>query len=138
AGICANLGLIAHIFVPEGTPTAKLDQMRMFGADIMVVKGSYDDAYYLCRDAAKEFGWYDRNCATNPYLVEGKKTCGLELAEQTAENPVDWVSLAVGDGCTGTAIHKGLVEMVQLGVLPRTPRLLGIQPAGAAPIATAF
>jgi threonine synthase len=138
AGICANLGLAAHIFVPAGTPTAKLDQLRMFGAHVMLVQGSYDDAYYLCRDAAKEFGWYDRNCATNPYLVEGKKTCGLELAEQTALDPVDWVSVAVGDGCTITAIHKGLSEMVQLGVLAKVPRLLGIQPAGAAPIATAF
>lgn len=138
AGICANLGLTAHILVPEGTPTAKLDQLRMFGANIMIVRGSYDDAYYLCRDAAMEFGWYDRNCATNPYLVEGKKTCGLELAVQTAAEPVDWVSVAVGDGCTVTAIHKGLAEMVELGVLSKVPRILGIQPAGAAPITTAF
>ncbi|MGZ4579535.1 MAG: threonine synthase [Nocardioidaceae bacterium] len=138
AGICANLGLTAHIFVPEGTPTAKLDQLRMFGAHVMVIRGSYDDAYYLCRDAAQKFGWYDRNCATNPYLVEGKKTCGLELAEQTAAQPVDWVSVAIGDGCTVTAIHKGLAEMTRLGMLPKVPRLLGIQPAGAGPIATAF
>nr|WP_240943072.1 threonine synthase [Planosporangium thailandense] len=138
AGICANLGLTAHIFVPDGTPTAKLDQLRMFGADVLIVRGSYDDAYYLCRDAAKEFGWYDRNCATNPYLVEGKKTCGLELAEQMAAEPADWVSVAVGDGCTVTAVHKGLTEMVRLGVIPRLPRILGIQPEGASPIALAF
>jgi threonine synthase len=138
AGICANLGLTAHIFVPDGTPTAKLDQLRMFGANVLMVRGSYDDAYYLCREAAQEFGWYDRNCATNPYLVEGKKTCGLELAEQTAAGPVDWVSVAVGDGCTVTAIHKGLTEMHRLGVLPRLPRILGIQPEGASPIAVAF
>jgi threonine synthase len=132
AGICANLGLTAHIFVPDGTPTAKLDQLRMFGADVLMVRGSYDDAYYLCRDAAREFGWYDRNCATNPYLVEGKKTCGLELAEQMAADPADWVSVAVGDGCTVTAIHKGLA------VIPKMPRILGIQPEGASPIAVAF
>ncbi|MGN6635271.1 MAG: threonine synthase [Oryzihumus sp.] len=138
AGICANLGLNAHIFVPEGTPTAKLDQLRMYGADVLMVRGSYDDAYYLCRDAAQEFGWYDRNCATNPYLVEGKKTCGLELAEQMAADPADWVSVAVGDGCTVTAVHKGLAEMVELGVLAKMPRILGIQPAGASPIAVAF
>jgi threonine synthase len=80
AGICAHVGITAHILVPVGTPTAKLDQLRMFGADVLMVRGSYDDAYDLCREVAEEFGWYDRNCATNPNLVEGKKTCGLELA----------------------------------------------------------
>lgn len=137
AGICANLGLHAHIFVPETTPQAKLDQLRVFGANVMLVRGTYDDAYYLSRDVAKEFGWYDRNCATNPYLVEGKKTCGLELAEQLAEEGADWVSVAVGDGCTVTAIHKGLREMVEIGMISEIPRILAIQPEGAAPIVAA-
>lgn len=138
AGIAANLGLRAHIFVPEATPLAKLEQLHMFGAEVLLVRGSYDDAYYLCREAAREFDWYDRNCATNPFLVEGKKTCGLELAEQLATSPANWVSLAVGDGCTVTAVWKGLKEMHSLGVLDRLPKLLAIQPEGASPIVKAF
>ncbi|MEV0719415.1 threonine synthase [Asanoa sp. NPDC050611] len=133
AGACAVAGLTARIFVPVGTPAGKLAQLAAFGARVMLVRGSYDDAYYLCEDAAREFGWYDRNCAVNPYLMEGKKTCGLELADQLAGTPADWVSVAVGDGCTVAAIGKGLAA----GGHGAT-RLLAVQPAGAAPIVDAF
>ncbi|SDZ48490.1 L-threonine synthase [Asanoa ishikariensis] len=134
AGACAVAGLTARIFVPVGTPAGKLAQLAAFGARVMLVRGSYDDAYYLCEDAAKEFGWYDRNCAVNPYLMEGKKTCGLELADELGDAPADWVSVAVGDGCTVAAIGKGLAE----GGHGTTTRLLAVQPAGAAPIVDAF
>jgi threonine synthase len=86
----------------------------------------------------KEFGWYNRNCAVNPYLVEGKKTCGLEIGEQLGKDPPDWVAVAVGDGCTVAGIWKGMKEMHRLGVLARLPRLLGVQAAGAAPLVDAF
>src|SRR6185295_17895660 len=88
--------------------------------------------------AVAEFGWYNRNCAVNPYLVEGKKTCGLEIGEQFAQHPPDWVAVAVGDGCTIAGIWKGLGEMHRLGVLARLPRLLGVQAAGSAPLVDAF
>ncbi|GIF51518.1 L-threonine synthase [Asanoa ferruginea] len=133
AGACAVAGLTARIFVPVGTPVGKLAQLAAFGAQVMLVRGSYDDAYYLCEDAARAFGWYDRNCAVNPYLMEGKKTCGLELADQLGDARADWVSVAVGDGCTVAAIGKGLAE----GGHGDT-RLLAVQPAGAAPIVDAW
>ncbi|GAA1874703.1 threonine synthase [Asanoa iriomotensis] len=133
AGACAVAGLTARIFVPVGTPAGKLAQLAAFGARVVLVRGSYDDAYYLCEDAARAFGWYDRNCAVNPYLMEGKKTCGLELAEQLRDGPADWVSVAVGDGCTVAAIGKGLAEGGH-----GASRLLAVQPAGAAPIVDAF
>ncbi|GAA2577280.1 threonine synthase [Dactylosporangium fulvum] len=134
AGACAAVGLTARIFVPAATPPGKLAQLAAFGAEVMLVRGSYDDAYYLCEEAAHAFGWYDRNCAVNPYLMEGKKTCALEIADQLGNAGADWVSVAVGDGCTVAALGKGLAEMR----LPRTPRLLAVQPAGAAPIADAW
>ncbi|HJZ83551.1 MAG TPA: threonine synthase [Polyangia bacterium] len=138
AGFCANQGLRAIIFVPASAPEAKIAQLRAFGARVLLVEGSYDQAYYLCQQAVAEFGWYNRNCAVNPYLVEGKKTCGLEIGEQLAEAPPDVVAVAVGDGCTVAGIWKGLFEMHRLGVLPRLPRLLGVQAAGAAPLVDAF
>ena len=138
AGFAANQGLRAIIFVPEHAPEQKIAQLRAFGARVLLVAGSYDQAYYLCQDAVAEFGWYNRNCAVNPYLVEGKKTCGLEIGEQLAADPPDVVSVAVGDGCTIAGIWKGLNEMHRLGVLPRLPRLLGVQAAGASPLARAF
>lgn len=138
AGFAANMGLRAFIFVPETAPEAKVTQLLVYGATVFTVRGSYDQAYYLAMDAAAEFGWYNRNCAINAYLVEGKKTCGLEIGEQLQDSKVDWLAVAVGDGCTIAGIWKGMVEMQRLGVLSHLPRLLGVQAEGAAPIYESF
>ena len=138
AGFAAMAGLPATIFVPRSAPEPKLTQMLAYGAEVRRVRGSYDQAYELCTAECAEHGWYDRNCAVNPYLVEGKKTCGLELGEQCAADPPDWVAVSVGDGCTIAGIAKGLDEMHRLGILPRVPRLLGVQAAGVAPVLEAF
>lgn len=138
AGVCANQGLRAIIFVPATAPEAKIAQLRAFGAKVLLVDGSYEDAYQLCERAVAEFGWYNRNCAVNPYLIEGKKTCGLEIGEQLADDPPDVVSVAVGDGCTIAGIWKGMREMQRLGVLRRPPRLLGVQAEGAAALVDAW
>jgi threonine synthase len=128
AAMCASLGQKAVIFVPERAPAPKLAQLQVFGATVFRVKGSYDEAYALCEEAIAHYGWYPRSAAVNPYLVEGKKTCGLEIAELEA---ADWVAVSVGDGCTIAGIWKGLVEMHALGILSRLPRLLGVQAEGA-------
>ena len=137
AGFCAAQGLKSIIFVPSNAPEAKVAQLRAFGATVLLVQGSYEEAYELCQQSVAEFGWYNRNCAVNPYLIEGKKTCGMEIAEQCATNPPDVVAVSVGDGCTIAGIWKGMKEMKELGIWDRTPRLLGVQPELAAPIATA-
>jgi threonine synthase len=138
AGFAAQLDLKAFIFVPAFAPEAKVAQLLIFGATVFVVDGSYRDAYDLCTEAAEEFGWYNRSAAINPIPVEGKKTAGLEIGEQTAGSVPDWVGVSVGDGCTIAGIWKGLKEMHRFGVIDRLPRLLGTQAAGAAPIADAF
>jgi threonine synthase len=138
AGFCADAGLKAIIFVPAHAPPAKVAQLRAFGATVLLVEGSYDQAYHLCEEACRVHGWYDRNCAVNPYLVEGKKTCGLEIGEQLASDPPDWVVVALGDGCTTAGIWKGMREMQLLGVLPRLPRILAVQAEGAAPLTKAW
>ncbi len=138
AGMCASVGAVAHILVPATVPEAKLAQLQVFGADVILVDAPYDEAYYLCMEAAEEFGWYNRNCAVNPYLVEGKKTGGLELAEQLGAAMPDWVAVAVGDGCTIAGLWKGLEEMRRFGVCDRLPRLLGVQAEGASPLYDAF
>ncbi len=78
AGHAALAGLPAIIFVPQTAPEPKVAQLQVFGATVFAVKSSYDEAYDLCTKACQEFGWYNRNCAINPVLVEGKKTAGLE------------------------------------------------------------
>ena len=131
AGMAAAMGIPATIFVPQRAPEPKLAQLLLFGARVLRVRGTYDRAYDLCMEACARYGWYNRNCAVNPYLVEGKKTAGLEIGEQTADDPPDWVAVSVGDGCTLAGIWKGLVETHALGILPRLPRLLGVQAEGS-------
>jgi len=138
AGLSASLGLDAHIFVPSTAPEAKVAQLLVYGARVFLVEADYDKTYDLCQEAVARFGWYDRSAAVNPYLVEGKKTCGHEIAEDLAATPPDWVSISVGDGCCFAGTWKGLSEMHALGILPRLPRMLGTQADGAAPLVHAF
>jgi threonine synthase len=137
AGAAASVGMEAHIFVPARAPEAKVAQLLIFGAHVYVVEGSYEDAFELSMACAERLGWYNRNSGINPYLVEGKKTVGLEIAEQTLWNPPDWVFASVGDGCSIWGLWKGLREAELLGLTHRSPRLVGVQAAGAAPIAEA-
>ena len=139
AGFSAAVGLPSVIFVPERAPDPKVTQLLVFGAKVIKVKGSYDDAYYLCMDACEKYGWYNRNCAINPYLIEGKKTAGLEIAEQMGNNIPDWIVFSVGDGCTIGGAWKGLKEMALLGFTDgKRPKMLGVQASGSSPIAKAY
>jgi threonine synthase len=138
AGAAASVGLPCVIFVPESAPEPKLAQLLVFGARVLRVRGSYDATWELCQRACARHGWYNRNAAVNPSLVEGKKTAGLEIAEQCGEAVPDWVVVSVGDGCTIAGIGKGLAEMAALGFVPRVPRLLGVQADGARPLVDAF
>ncbi|MHC4143093.1 MAG: threonine synthase [Planctomycetota bacterium] len=138
AGYAAMAGMDATIFVPEFAPEPKIAQLLIYGAEVRRVRGTYAQAYDLCHAACADNGWYNRNCALNPYAIEGKKTCGLELAEQTAQRPADWVVVSVGDGCTIAGIGQGLDQMRALGFIEKRPRLLGVQAEGVHPIAVAF
>jgi threonine synthase len=144
AGAAAAVGLRSTIFVPENAPEPKVMQLLIFGARVVRVKKpasgitAYEAAYDLCTQACERYGWYNRNCAINAYLVEGKKTAGLEIAEQMRFDLPDWVVVSVGDGCTITGVGKGLAEMKRLGWIDRWPKLLGVQAEGAAPIAKTF
>jgi threonine synthase len=138
AGLSAAVGLKSFIFVPQRAPEPKVTQLLIFGATVLKVQGTYENAFDLCRAGCEKFGWYNRNSGTNPFLVEGKKTAGLEIAEQCATNMPDWVVVSVGDGCTIGGIGKGLQEMKTLGLIDRVPRLLGVQAEGARPIVDAF
>lgn len=138
AGQAAQMGLRAFIFVPSRVSEAKLAQMLIYGATVFKVRGTYEDAFRLSMAAADRWGWYNRNSAVNPLLVEGKKTAGLEIAEQFDWEPPDAVVVPVGDGCTIASIEKGLREMRLLGLTSRMPRIIGVQAEGASPIAQAF
>lgn len=138
AGLAAAAGLKTYIFVPQTAPEAKIAQLLIYGAHVFLVRGDYDQAFDLCQAAAEAFGWYNRSCAVNPYLVEGKKTVAYEICEQLGWQAPDLVAVAVGDGCTLAAVWKGFRECQRFGLISRLPVLAGVQASGANPVSRAF
>ena len=138
AGYSARGGLDCRIFVPEEAPPEKLAQPLVYGADVLAVEGTYDEAYDLCVEVTESYGWYNRNAAINPFQIEGKRTVGHELAEQTRESVPDWLVFSMGDGCTIAGAWKGFREFHELGYVDETPKMLGVQAEGAAAIHDAF
>lgn len=138
AGMAAAAGIRSVIFIPERAPEPKVAQLLVFGATVLRVRGSYERAWELCQESCQRYGWYNRNCAVNPYLIEGKKTVGLEICEQMKWRVPEWVAMSVGDGCTIAGAWKAFREMKEIGLIARTPKMLGVQAAGAAPVTAAF
>lgn len=131
AGICASVQQPTVIFVPESAPPAKVAQLLAYGATVLLVAGSYDDAFDLCMQAAEHYGWYNRNTGFNPYMTEGKKTVSYEICEQLGWQAPDAVFVSVGDGCIIGGVHKGFADLAALGWIDRVPRLYGVQAAGS-------
>lgn len=138
AGNAASAGMNAFIFVPERAPQGKIAQILMYGANIILVQGTYEQTYQLSAAMIDRFRWYNRNAAINPYLVEGKKTVALEIAEQLGWKVPDWVVVSVGDGCTVAGVWKGFFDLQQCGFIAGVPRILGVQAKGCAPLVKAF
>ena len=115
------------IFVPETAPTAKVAQLLVFGATVISVRGTYDDAFDLCVKASEEYGWYNRNTGFNPFTREGKKTCAFEICEQLDWKVPDWVFVPVGDGNIISGIWKGFTDFKKLGLISKLPRLWAVQ-----------
>ncbi|HEX9133759.1 MAG TPA: threonine synthase [Ktedonobacteraceae bacterium] len=134
----ASVGLPCYIFVPYNAPRAKIVQLLMCGATVFAVQGSYDDAFDLCIEACNTFGWYNRNTGYNPYLVEGKKTVGLEIAEQLEWQVPDSVLVPTGDGCIISGVYRGFEDFYRLGMIDRIPRMIAVQAEGAPAIVRAL
>lgn len=137
AGMCASIGMESVIFVPASAPPAKLAQLQIYGSCLIVVDGSYDEAYDLCIAASKRFGWHQRSTGYNPYTREGKKTAALEIAEQLNWNVPDEVMVAVGDGNIISGLWKGFNDLLRIGLIDRLPRMIGVQSEGASAIVDA-
>lgn len=147
AGMAAALGHPAVIFAPRTAPPAKIAQLLVFGAHVVLVDGNYDQAFDLSIAAAHEFGWYCRNTGYNPFTLEGKKTAAFEIWEwwvglrrlpgETLAGPLA-VFVSVGDGNIISGIHKGFADLQALGWFETMPRLFGVQAEGSAAIARAW
>lgn len=125
------------VLIPEGTSPEKVAQIAVYGARIIPVKGSYDDAASLYRLALQDFGWYD--ClSSNPYRCEGKKSYAYELWEQLDGEVPDWIVHPTAGGTGVVATWKGYNELRRLGWTDRLPRMVAAQAAAAAPLVRAF
>ncbi len=131
AAVAAAAGVRAVVLVPAGAPAAKLVQMASYGATVVPVRGSYDDAYELAMETSERFGWMCRNTALNPFTIEGKKTLALELAADLAPETPDVVVVPAGDGVIAAGVAKGFDDLVAAGLIPRLPRLVLVQPEGS-------
>jgi threonine synthase len=142
AGMSAAVGQKDVIFAPKSAPPAKIAQLLVFGAQVMLVDGTYDNAFDLTIEASNKFDWYCRNTGYNPFTAEGKKTAAFEIWEQVLlaeelDKPL-CVFVSVGDGNIISGIHKGFKDLKELGWLKQMPRIFGIQSEGSAAIANAY
>lgn len=145
AVLSARAGMGCTIYVPASAPAAKLAQLLVHGAQVIRVDGSYDQAFELSLREIARHRWYSRNCAHNPLLVEGKKTCALEIAATLTDDFTagcaalpDAVFVPTGDGCIVASTAKAFLELRDLGWTDRVPRVYGVQAENAAPLAAAW
>jgi threonine synthase len=134
ACLAAATGLVSVVFVPASAPVAKLTQMLAFGAQVLAVRGNYDDAYDLCLAASAEFGWFNRSTGFNAFTREGKKTCAYEIWEDLGGRVPDRVLVSTGDGNTLSAIWKGWCDLQAVGLIDRLPRIDCVQSEHSAAI----
>jgi threonine synthase len=145
AGMAAAVGHKAVIFAPKTAPPAKIAQLLIYEAKVLLVDGNYDAAFDLSVEAAKEFGWYCRNTGYNPFTAEGKKTAAFEIWEQVINSSPSIfhnsrlnIFVSVGDGNIISGIHKGFKDLQTLGLIEQMPHIFGIQSDESAAIANAF
>ena len=127
AAVCASTGQQALIFVPQTAPKAKLVQMVLYGARVVPVAGTYDDAFRLSLEFTEKRGGLNRNTAYHPLTIEGKKTAGLEIWAQLGFQVPDAIVVSVGDGVILAGVHKGFQDLLRAGLIDRLPHLIGVQ-----------
>jgi threonine synthase len=138
AAYAAQAGLPALVLVPlEGVATGKLAQSLAYGAKTLLVRGDFDDCLRLIEEASERLGVYLLN-SINPFRVEGQKTIILELLQQLAWQPPDWIVLPAGNLGNTAAFGKALREAYAWKLISRMPRLAAVQAEGAAPFARSF
>jgi threonine synthase len=138
SGFAACMGIKNYIFVPQSIPEGKLAQLLVFGSKVILVDGDYDTAFDFCLKAVEHFGWYNRSCAINPYLCDGKKTAAFEICEQLDFKIPDKIVMSVGDGCSISAVWKGFKEFYDLVLIDKLPAMVSVQAENSNPVNRTF
>jgi threonine synthase len=139
AAYAARAGLRAVVAMPRDVPSVMLAECRAYGADVLLVDGLIDDCGKVIRAGATAYGWFDVSTLREPYRAEGKKTMGLEIAEQLGWRLPDAVIYPTGGGTGIVGMWKAFAELEAMGLIgPRRPKMIVVQAEGCAPIARAF
>jgi threonine synthase len=140
AAYAARTGMEAFVFMPDDTPVINQLECRLAGARTFLVNGLITDCGRIVREGKEHLGWFDMSTLKEPYRIEGKKTMGLELAEQFAWTLPDVIIYPTGGGTGLIGMWKAFDELAELGWLKseRRPRMVAVQSTGCAPIVRAF
>ena len=139
AAHAAKAGLPCYIFIPSNTELTKVLQASIYGANIIAVNGTYDEANRLAAQVAEQYNWAFANINLRSYYVEGSKTLAFEICEQMEWETPDSVIVPLGSGALFCAIHRGLEQFKKVGLIEDKPtRLIGAQADGCAPIADSY
>jgi threonine synthase len=139
AAYCARAGIKATVFCPDDTPAVNVREIAMQGAEVFLVDGLIDDCGRIVAEGEREAGWFNCSTLREPYRIEGKKTMGLELAEQFGWEVPDVIFYPTGGGTGIIGMWKAFAELETLGWIgARRPRMVVVQAAGCAPIVNAW
>lgn len=127
SAICAGSEKKAVIFVPKSAPKAKLTQLRLYGADLKIVDGNYDQAYRESLLYSQSHEGLNRNTAYHPLTIEGKKTVSLEIFMQNNQKAPDYIFVSAGDGVIISGVYKGFYDLYLSGLIEKIPQLICVQ-----------
>ena len=139
AAYCARAGIKAYVFCPDDTPAVNVREIAMQGAEVFLVDGLIDDCGRLVAEGEKAVGWFNCSTLREPYRIEGKKTMGIELAEQLGWELPDVIFYPTGGGTGIIGMWKAFDELEKIGWIgPKRPRMVVVQAAGCAPMVKAW
>jgi len=139
AAYATRAGIRSTIFCPEDTPEVNVSEIALQGATVYRVNGLIDDCGKIVAEGKAKVGWFDVSTLKEPYRIEGKKTMGLELAEQLGWDVPDVIFYPTGGGTGLIGMWKAFAELEAIGFIgKRRPRMVAVQAAGCAPIVRAY
>ena len=139
AAYASHAGIKTTIFCPEDTPEVNISEIALQGAKVYRVNGLIDDCGKIVGDGKARVGWFDTSTLKEPYRIEGKKTMGLELAEQFGWDVPDVIFYPTGGGTGLIGMWKAFAELETIGFIgKKRPRMVAVQAAGCAPMVRAF
>jgi len=139
AAYASRAGIKTTVFCPEDTPEVNVREIALQGATVYQVNGLIDDCGKIVAEGAAKVGWFDTSTLKEPYRIEGKKTMGLELAEQLGWDVPDVILYPTGGGTGLIGMWKAFAELEAIGFMgAKRPRMVAVQAAGCAPIVRAF